>query len=332
VPTSIKLPRRRFLRIVALGAIAGLTAKMGLDRPSTPGPVMATRLLMGTVVNLTLVGDDWRAARSAIAACLGRMRALEGVLSRFNPGSDLSRLNRQARLAHAHPALLALIAQAHEIGALAGGAFDITIQPLYDLYRRYRDATGGLPPDAEIRAALERVDYRQVLVDGEEVSFGLPGMAITLDSIAKGYIVDQGVAVLRRFGFRNVLVEAGGDLVACGLNGAATPWQVGVQSPRGTLHEFVTTLAVQNRAVATSGDYLQPFAPDMSQHHILDPRTGYSSPALASATVVAPTAALADALATAAMALGPQVALRVVGQVPDCEAYLVSKTLEVFHS
>ena len=115
-------------------------------------------------------------------------------------------------------------------------------------------------------------------------------MGITLDGIAKGYIVDEGVAVLKQAGFDNILVEAGGDLAASGLKEAALPWQIGIQAPRQGHSSLLGKFAVRDQAIATSGDYMQPFTPDLSQHHILDPRAGYSAPELASATVVAPSA------------------------------------------
>ena len=103
-------------------------------------------------------------------------------------------------------------------------------------------------------------------------------MGITLDGIGKGYIVDAGTAVLREHGFSNVLVEAGGDLMASGKKEAAQPWRVGVQPPRPQTDKVLARFNLNNQAAATSGDYMQPFSADLSQHHILDPRTGYSAP------------------------------------------------------
>lgn len=284
---------------------------------------------MGTVVNLTVVNDDPQAAQAAIDDCLNRMQALEEVLSRFKPDSELSQLNREGSLAQAHPALLALMGQAQEIGELSGGAFDVTVKPLVDLYQYYQVTANTLPPDAEIRRVLERVGYRQVAVDGQRVSFDQPGMAVTLDSIAKGYIVDAGVAVLRGAGFQDVLVEAGGDLLASGYKDSATPWQIGIQSPRKTQSGLLASFSVKDNAVATSGDYAQPFTTDLRQHHILDPRTGYSAPELASVTVTAPTAAMADGLATAVMVLGPQEGLAMVDRLSQTEACLMTKETQL---
>ena len=111
------------------------------------------------------------------------------------------------------------------------------------------------------------------------------------------------MAVLKQHGFVNVLVEAGGDLMAAGMKDEKRPWRIGVQSPRPDADMAQMRFSLSNRAAATSGDYMQAFTSDLRQHHIIDPRTGYSAPDLASVTVTAPTAMLADGLATAVMVL-----------------------------
>src|SRR5690606_30830136 len=146
--------RREFLRIVGAGTIAGMAAyKLGWDRTPTAEAVSETRLLMGTVLNLTLVTDDRRAGQDAIRACLDHMQGLEAVLSRYRADSDLSRLNRDGVLHHASPHLTRVLHEAVRIAALTDGAFDVTIKPLADLYQA-SVANGALPGADEIRAAL----------------------------------------------------------------------------------------------------------------------------------------------------------------------------------
>ena len=204
---SNRISRRSFLQIIAVGAVAGATAKLGFDALSAPEPVSATRLLMGTVVNLTIISDDKAAAQSAIDATLTRMAELEGVLSRFQPQSQLSQLNQTGRLADAHPALLGLIAQARQLSDQSGGAFDITIKPLVDLYESTSPPTPC--PRTPRLSALHQVDYRAIHVDGNRIAFNRPGMAITLDGIAKGFIVDEGIAVLKRLALPTCLWKPG---------------------------------------------------------------------------------------------------------------------------
>jgi thiamine biosynthesis lipoprotein len=322
-----RLSRREVLRIFAVSAAAlSLPSAISCSRSATP--VTESRVLMGTVVNLTVMGPDADAAKNAAAACLDRMESLEGELSRYRPDSDVSVLNRTGRLERAPDSLLELLALSLELSDLGDGAFDVTVGPLLSLYDDHARRSAGQPTVRAIENRLRLVDYQKINVEGRNVRFAESGMAITLDGIAKGYVVDAGVSTLKAHGFRDVLVEAGGDLVAAGDHGSGRPWRLGIQSPRP---EFSTRLIVEatDRALATSGDYMQTFAADRSSHHILDPRTGYSPGELASATVVAPTAAQADGLATLVMVLGAKRGVAVLDGLPGCEGCTIGKDLEI---
>lgn len=324
-----RISRRNFLQIIAVGVVANATAKLSFDALTAAEAVAATRILMGTVVNLAVISEDKVTAQNAIEATFNRMAELEDVLSHFKSESQLSQLNQNGHIYEAHPALLALIDQAHQLSELTTGGFDITIKPLLELYQQHQ-TTASLPSATEIADTLEKVDYRQIKVNGDQIAFARPGMAITLDGIAKGFIVDEGVLELKQAGLNNVMVEAGGDLLVSGQKSAGESWQIGLQSPRRSQPGLLARLTVRNQAIATSGDYLQAFTTDLRQHHILDPRTGYSSPALASATIIAPSAVLADGLATATMVLGLEDGLALVNRLPDCGACLVDKDLHQF--
>jgi thiamine biosynthesis lipoprotein len=281
---------------------------------------------MGTVVNLTVLGEDPGADAAAADAALERMARLEALLSRYDPRSEVSALNRGETLHQASGALLDVLRLADRVSGMGDGALDVTVQPLLDLYRRQPE--GSLPSPDAIEQTLERVDRHAVKIDGSAVTLAGDGMRLTLDGIGKGYIVDRGVETLVERGFPNVLVEAGGDLMAAGDRGAGEPWRIGLRSPRRGL-ALHARLHTRNSAVATSGDYMQPFTSDLSQHHILDPRTGRSAPELASSTVVAPDAATADALATLTMVLGPRRGRELLEELPGCEGHFVSKQVEI---
>jgi thiamine biosynthesis lipoprotein len=330
--TKTKPSRRDFIKICAIGSAATLAVKLGWESFSGLEAYSETRLLMGTVVNITIVGSSRHEASQAIVACLDRMASLEGVLSRFYSDSQLSHLNRDGTLSNASSALVEVLDHARRVSELSDGAFDITIKPLVDMYQLAAGEEKGLPTPEVIAETLKLVDYRQVEVVQDRVQLGTPGMAITLDGIAKGYIVDEGVAVLHEKGFSNVLVEAGGDLLASGEGRSGDAWQIGIASPRNTQPGLLARISVQNNAVATSGDYMQAFSPDFSLHHIISPHTGYSSSWLASVTVTSPAAVLADALATTLMVVGPESGLKLLERFPGCEAYLVTKDLEVIRS
>jgi thiamine biosynthesis lipoprotein len=318
------LSRRNALRILAVGGAAGVAWRLGLFDRFRAGPVTRARVLMGTGVRLTVLHDDLAEAEAAADATLERMAGLEVLLSRYREDSEVTRLNRTGAVEGASDALLEVLRLADSIWRLGDGAFDVTVQPVLDLYR---DASGR-PDGSEIERTVELVDQRALRVDDRAVRLARSGMHVTLDGIGKGYVVDRGVDELRRRGFGNVLVDAGGDLVVGGDKGDGRPWRLGIRNPRpgAALH---ARFDARESAVATSGDYMQPFTPDYAQHHIVDPRTGRSAPELASSTVLAGDAATADALATLTMVLGPRRGRELLEDLPGCEGYFVTKNLEV---
>ncbi len=327
-----RLDRRQFLRILAACGAGALVFRGGWDA-LTAGPkkVTETWLLMGTVVYLTIVADESGVAEAAARACWSRMSTLEAMLSRFQPRSEVSRLNSAGRLEKPSEPLLTLLEESHAMSLGSDGAFDITIGPLVELYQAHA-AQGSLPSADAVRETLRLVDYRRIARDSSTVVLTRSGMRITLDAIAKGYIVDAGVAELRAHGMCNVLIEAGGDLMASGRKAPNTPWEVGIESPRAGHQGFMATCGLVDRAMCTSGDYQQYYSSDHREFHVLDPRRGHSPRQLASASVSAPTAMLADALATTCMVLGPQESLQLLERLPGCEAYMVTKDLRTIVS
>jgi FAD:protein FMN transferase len=324
-PTTLpSISRRQFLQITA--ATGGLLAAgYGLDKQLQTAKTAVwreTRTLMGTVINLALVGDDGNRIRTVADATFTEMARLVALFDHRQPDSPLASLNRDGALTNAPAELVEVISLALRYGDLSSGAFDISVKPLLDQARQ--------SPDGTIQAQ-SAVDYRQVVVNGRSISLTQPGMAVTLDGIAKGRVVDGAVARLGEAGFTNVLVEAGGDLVGNGRRADGMPWRVGIAHPRqpGTA---VSQLAITTQAMATSGDYQHTFTNDFRHHHIIDPRSGQSPTELASVTVAAPSAMDADALSTALMVMGTTDGLALIERLPYVEALLVTKTLEIYQS
>ncbi|MFU8818661.1 MAG: FAD:protein FMN transferase [Desulfurivibrio sp.] len=327
------IERRRVLQIVAVAGAAGILGWPIFGRKSPDMRVVRrSRAMLGTVVNLTVYGRDREQAEGAVTDTLGRMAELEGRLSRFREDSEVGRLNRDGVVESAGDDLLTVLRLAQKVSGASAGAFDITMLPLLSLYRRLGDHPAAIDgPDgrAAIAEARQRIDFRRLQIDGRRVSLAGGGMGITLDGIGKGHIVDQGAATLVAHGFEQVYVEAGGDLLVKGGKPGREPWRIGIQNPRPAMARPLAVIAADSLAVATSGDYYQPFSPDFRYHHIIDPRTGFSAPELAAATVTAPGAALADALATACLVLGSEGAFQLLAQFPGCEGYFVTKELNV---
>ena len=331
------ISRRQFLKIVAISgtAVAG-GLKLGFDNNiigfNEAQIITETHLLMDGVINLTLVSDDPTKAKEACAACIYEMRRRVDIFNRFDPKSQLSQLNSEGRLKKPDPKLVDLLNQSEGIAVASGGAFDISIKPILDLYVASQKLNSGLPSREDVLSALKKVDYSKIAYDKNEIGFSMQGMNLTLDGIAKGAIVDVGVDALRTRGFGNVIVEAEGDLLAAGERDLQVPWKIGIRPPRAGTIQTPPILHIKNMAVATSGDYVESFTSDYSINHILDPRQGISSSELSSATIIAPSACLADGLATAVMVLGVNKGLDLLKSFPGCEAYLIDKNLASTYS
>ncbi|MFP3947307.1 MAG: FAD:protein FMN transferase, partial [Longimicrobiales bacterium] len=223
------ISRRRALKITAVAGV-GLALGGGLTRALLERArlhrIRRTRIQMGTEVTVTMVHSDPVDARRLVDATFDEIERLEAILSRYRPEAPVSRLARDGVLRNAPPELLEVLGRARDLSERTGGAFDVTVAPLLDLYRdraaagREDDPERGLPSEEEIGVALALVDYRLLRVEDGFVALERPGMGITLDGLAKGFIVDRAVATLAAGGARRVLVEAGGDLATSGAGPA----------------------------------------------------------------------------------------------------------------
>ncbi len=247
---------------------------------------------------------SWPSVQADIAA-------VEALANEWRAGSPLAQVNANAGGAATKvpPELLALLTLALRIAALSDGAFDPSWAALWRLWRF--DGDGAVPPMAAAianRRAL--VGYRDVQIDRHRSTVRLPraGMALGLGAIAKGWALDAAQRRLARAGVGNYALSAGGQVAVHGVRAPGRAWTVGIRDPRGSgPDDALLTLALRDVSVSTSGDYERFFVHDgVRYHHILDPRTGRPARGLRSASVVHPSAAMADALSTAVFVLGPQ--------------------------
>ena len=324
-----KMTRRDFVRITAIGAgvlaVGGIGIKTlligdQLERYSE------TRRLLGTFISIAIVDSDEAMAKGNIQDTFAEIERLANILSRHDPSSELSRLNRNGHLTNASAELVSVLEQAQDCSELTSGAFDVTVLPLVKLYQSHFTQHNS-PPDAETVAQARRlIGYKMLSLKGRDITLASQGMSVTLDGIAKGYIVDQAAALLKARGMTRVLVEAGGDLSLRGMRDDGHPWRVGIIHPRA-ITGYYEIVESSNGCITTSGDYEAAFTSDYSYHHIIDPRTGSSPTELASATVLANDTTYADALSTAALVLGMNDTLALLEKMPGVEALLINKEL-----
>ena len=304
-----------------------LAAAAACRAGTAPARVSQTRKLMGVPWTITLHAPSVTAGGEALEAAFAEVARLEGILSDYDPASALSRLSDAAPTAAPVPVgdeLWEVLERAVAFREASGGAFDPSVGPLTTLWRQAR-RTRRLPPPEKLAAARAAVGPGAVRLVPESRSVALPrpGTRLDLGGIGMGYAADRVLALLRGRGIGSALVDASGDVAASGPPPDAAGWRVAVAGlPDG--RDPGATILLADAAVTTSGDAFQAVEIDRVRYsHVVDPRTGLGVAGPAAATVIAPDATTADALATAASVLGPEQGAALVERFPGCAARFV---------
>ena len=291
-----------------------------------------TRPLMGTEVSVYLWSDDPEDGRLALEQVFNEAARIDRLMSTYKHESEISKINREAASAPvvAGDELFGLIQRSLDISVLTLGAFDIT----FDSVGQHYDFRSRQRPDAEtVEDERSNLDYRLVELDqaAGTVTFRKEGVRINLGGIAKGYVVERGVDLLRHRGIENAIVTAGGDSRLLG-DRRGRPWMVGIRDPRKD-GEVAISIPLEDEAISTSGDYERYFDEDgVRYHHIIKPSTGEPASGVLSATVFGPDAVLTDALSTSVFVMGVERGLTLLGTLPDYEGIVINAEGEVFYS
>jgi FAD:protein FMN transferase len=324
VPSKDTL-RRNFLRSsMGLGlSAAGLAQLSGAPGQSGSGNLASSlqwqeRLLMGfgTQLSITAAHFDQGLLARALDASVARLRHIESVMSLFLADSQVSQLNRAGHVLNPDADLMAILQLAQSVSQRSAGAFDVTVQPLWTLWRQ-SSLEQRLPSEAELREAQSLVAWQNLEVRDEAVRFKRAGMCLTLNGIAQGYACDQARAELNAHGIEHALLDLGewsamGAWGAKGEQNTQGEWhvkgaadhkapEIGIAHPRQD-NQILATVKLDShkpgeaKSLATSSDAQMSFSKDHRNHHIFNPRTGASPAMAASVSVVAQSCALADAL------------------------------------
>lgn len=288
--------------------------------------------LMGTIVTIDVVAamshgqPNAQEINPAVDRAFDWFHRVEHCCTRFEPQSEVMQLVSQPGIAVPISAILFETVQfALAVAVETNGAFDPTVGHAMETRGFNREyLTGQIVRTAMPSAA---VSYRDVHLDPVRKTITLlRPLILDLGAVAKGLAID--LAALELQPFENFAIDAGGDIYLAGHNAENQPWTIGIRHPRRP-EELIENVRVSNRAVCTSGDYERLVSPGPDGHHILDARTGHSAQSVASATAVAPTAMMADALSTAAFVLGPTAGIRLFEKM-RVEGLIITPSLERF--
>lgn len=323
------LERRTFLKLsglLGLGVAAPWVFPTGaeavkFDRKTHK--VSTTRLAMGTFVSMTLIHSSRDQAEEAMGRAFEEIDRLSGLMNRFDSSTAVGHLNQEGRLRDLPPEVVHVIERALHYNRLTGGAFDITVKPVVDLFKEKMGGDRKTPPsDRELKDLLRLVGSRKIELQGNSVSFAVPGMGITLDGIAKGYIVDRASEVLASHQVKNHLVNGGGDIRTMGEKADREPWTIAIQDP-WKKKDYPDRIQLSRGAVATSGNYEVFYDREKVFHHIVDPSTGISPHLSASVSIMAPSTLEADALATGVFVMSPARGTEFIDSLPQCASLII---------
>ena len=286
---------------------------------------------MGTTYSIAVVASGNSSIDGLQAAIDETLEQVNLEMSTYRKDSVISRFNalNQAGVEFPVPdTFIDVLRVSRTVYDLAGGAWDGTVNPLLELWGfRSKKPLTRIPDKKEIEKTLARVGFDKIVLSDMAISKMDPAITLDLASIAKGHGVDRVSGALLKRGFKNFIVEIGGEIYASGLTAESKPWRAGINKPdkNAAFDEVYRVVTLADAAMATSGDYRNFVEIDgQSYSHIIDPRTGYPvKNNVASATVIAPTCAFADGLATAAMVMGADKMIGLVDRLQGVESVII---------
>lgn len=319
---------RRELAILFLITASAAACTGTADSPGAR-LVERSRESMGTELRLTAWTADELGAAVAFDAVFEEFDRLEGLLSNWREGSDVQRLNAAAGK---HPVsagveIRDVLQTARQVSEWTRGKFDVTFGVMSGLWKfDYQNKDGAIPERKEVLRRLRLINYRDLDLDERAGTAFLrrEGMAVNLGGIGKGYAVDRARDILRRRGFRDFMIQFGGDMYVAGRQ-EDRPWRLGIQDPRGPADRIFAAVDLSESTFSTSGDYERSFIKDGRRyHHILDPATGEPASGCRSVTIMTGSAAVADGLSTGVFVLGPEAGMALIERLPGVEGVIVS--------
>lgn len=295
--------------------------------------VLISGKTMGTTYRIKMIAGNLKQIPALKDEIDARLDEINQSMSTYRPDSEISNFNawhRPDRFTLSED-FMHVAKMAARLYRLSGGAWDATVMPLVKLWGfTSGKAPKPLPSKARVSALLQQIGFDGIEFSGPD-GLKKQNVELSLDfaSIAKGYGVDQVAALLRSRGLKNFLVEIGGEVYAAGHKKNGARWRVGINYPDkgASLSEVYRVVALQNHALATSGDYRNFLEIDgRIFSHVIDPRTGYPvDNRVVSASIISTSCTFADGLATAVMVMGPSAGIELINRLPDTEGLIVAR-------
>lgn len=290
---------------------------------------------MGSGFEITVTAPDSATAKEYIALAINEITRIEKLISSWDPSTQTSEINRNAGIkpVKVSAELYNLIDRALKISEITDGAFDISYASMDKIWK-FDGSMMKMPSEEEIKESVSKVGYQNIILNPDDTSVFLKnkGMKIGFGAIGKGYAADRAKQLLMQKEVKSGIINASGDMNTWGTKPDGEPWKVAITNPMNKEHAFAL-LPLKDRAVVTSGDY-EKFVKfnGVRYSHIINPKTGYPATGIISATVFAPKAELADALATSVFVMGIETGIDRINQLPGIDCIIVDEKGNVHSS
>lgn len=294
-----------------------------------------TSLLMGSRFDITVVAMDANEGEKYIDFAIKEIKRIDKLISSWDQKSQTSKINQNAGIqaVKVDKELFDLISRSIAISSVTDGAFDISYASM-DRIWKFDGSMTQMPTEQEIQKSVAKVGYQKIILNPENQTVFLTqeGMKIGFGAIGKGYAADKAKDLLISKGVISGIINASGDMNTWGKQADGTEWKVAITNPMNKNNAFAL-LPLKQGAVVTSGDYEKYVKFDGIRYaHIINPKTGYPSQGIISVTVFAPSAELADALATSIFVMGVEVGVDRVNQLPNVECIIIDTDGNIYQS
>jgi len=317
---------KRIVLFFLLAIVSTTTAQVARKR---------TVKLMGSRFDITMVAKDEAAAEAYIDTAIAEISRIENLISDWIPTTQLSEVNKNAGIqpVKVDAELFDLTQRAIAFSKLTDGAFDISYASMDKIWK-FDGSMTEMPSPEAIKKSVEKVGYQNIILNKEEqtIFLKLPGMKLGFGSIGKGYAADKTKQLLMQKGVKAGIVNASGDMNSWGRQPNGKKWKVGITNPLNPEKTFAA-FSLEDNAVVTSGTYEKFVVLDGKKYaHIIDTRTGYPARGIASVTVFAPSAELANGLSTAIIVMGQEAGMNLIAQIPNVSCVIVTDEGKIFKS
>lgn len=310
---------------------------MVTDKDTDEGALHKRTLrLMGNRFEISVIAADSLFADKCIDAAITEIQRIEKLLTTFSDNSATNYINAHAGInpVKTEREVLELILRSKKISDITQGSFDISYGSVDKTLWNFDTTITSLPDADTAKKSVRLINYRNIIIDEKAGTVFLKekGMRIGFGGIGKGYAADRAKQTLQQMGIKSGIVNAAGDLTAWGYQQNGSTWTIGIANPDAAEHPF-SALNITDKAVATSGNYEKFVIIDGKKYsHTINPKTGLPVTGIKSVTIIAPSAELADALATPVMVMGLQPGLHLINQLPDINCIIVTDDNKLFTS